>query len=513
MAIENNAPTRGCIYIKDMQILYDGVIYTINNIYTRDKYIYWQFKTSDLITSNNMLNEENLILIIKNVDGVSFIYPTELIELLFDGYSNKTISQKIKEVNENNKEYKKQLEITQGNIDNLSEEYKQNLSFDEMKELINTSIINSNSLLIDLKTMLINYLNDNEFTSAEKSDVNYRLNSINNKFIEMLAYGDALLDLLATSDSNIDSTTMVESKLTLEKLLSDLITELKIVTEDEESKVTLEDISIIISDITTLLINLSSFKDTCDNTLNVATDGSKILGSGGTISNQVYNTNQRIDTIVNNMNDLQVSLVNSFAKEKQQIQDYFNLSLNLSNKMVNMTNALNTSDGRITETQFKKLDINANDMINCLSKIEASYMSYYNNSKLSDESKNLLKQFFDDFKIKHTNYTNSVKVDMRDRIFSKDERQAFTVRLTEYRESRNKLNAQLMTCINEINSATNDLNFQQIESRLNEKIVDIQNQINTINNQINEIKTDITEIKNRLTNIESRLDSLENTTP
>ena len=73
----------------------------------------------------------------------------------------------------------------------------------------------------------------------------------------MLAYGDALLDLLATSDTNIDTTTMVESKLTLEKLLSDLITELKIVTEDEESKVTLEDISVIISDITTLLINLS----------------------------------------------------------------------------------------------------------------------------------------------------------------------------------------------------------------------------------------------------------------
>ena len=506
MAIENNAPTKSYIYIKDLSIKYDEQLFPINNIYTKDKYIYWKIKDTNLLTSSNMLNEENLILIIKNVDGVSFIYPTELIELLFDGYSNKTISQKIKEVNENNKEYKKQLEITQGNIDNLSEEYKQNLSFDEMKELINTSIINSNSLLIDLKTVLINYLNDNEFTSAEKSDVNYKLNSINNKFIEMLAYGDALLDLLATSDTNIDTTTMVESKLTLEKLLSDLITELKIVTEDEKTKVTLEDISAIISDITTLLINLSFFKDTCDNTLNVATDGSKILGSGGTISNQVYNTNQRIDTLVNNMNDLQVSLVNSFAKEQQTIQEYFNIDQNNSNKMLFITNAILNTEGRLTETQWNTLATYANEMINMLSKIEASYLSYYNNDKLSDGSKTLLKQLFDDFKIKHTNYTNSILIDMKDRLFSTEERKIFNVRLTEYRESRSKLNAQIIVCINEINSATNDLNFQQIELRLNEKILDIQN-------QINELKTDITNIKSRLTDIESRLDNLENTTP
>ena len=506
MAIENNAPTKSYIYIKNLSIKYDEQLFPINNIYTKDKYIYWKIKDTNLLTSSNMLNEENLILIIKNVDGVSFIYPTELIELLFDGYSNKTISQKIKEVNENNKEYKKQLEITQDNIDNLSEEYKQNLSFDEMKELINTSIINSNSLLIDLKTVLINYLNDNEFTSAEKSDVNYKLNSINNKFIEMLAYGDALLDLLATSDTNIDTTTMVESKLTLEKLLSDLITELKIVTEDEKTKVTLEDISAIISDITTLLINLSFFKDTCDNTLNAGTDGSKILGSGGTISNQVYNTNQRIDSLVNNMNDLQVSLVNSFAKEQQTIQEYFNIDQNNSNKMLFITNAILNTEGRLTETQWNTLATYANEMINMLSKIEASYLSYYNNDKLSDGSKTLLKQLFDDFKIKHTNYTNSILIDMKDRLFSTEERKIFNVRLTEYRESRSKLNAQIIVCINEINSATNDLNFQQIESRLNEKILDIQN-------QINEVKTDITNIKSRLTDIESRLDNLENTTP
>ena len=505
MAIENNTPTKSYIYIKDLSIKYDEQLFPINNIYTKDKYIYWKIKDANLLTSSNMLNEENLILIIKNVDGVSFIYPTELIELLFDGYNNKTISQKIKEVNEDNKQYKKQLEITQESVESLSEEYKQNLSYDEIKELLNTSIINVNSSIIDIKSILINYLNDEEFTSGEKSDVNYRMNNVNNKFIEMLGYSDALIDLLADSNSNVDTSTMTENKLILEKMLADLVTEINVVTEDEKTKITLEDISGIISDITSLLIQLSTFKDSCDLVLNIGTDGSKILGSGGTISNQVYNTNQRIDTLVNNMNDLQVSLVNSFAKEQQTIQEYFNIDQNNSNKMLFITNAILNTEGRLTETQWNTLATYANEMVNMLSKIEASYLSYYNNDKLSDGSKTLLKQLFDDFKIKHTNYTNSILIDMKDRLFSMEERKIFNVRLTEYRESRSKLNAQIIVCINEINSATNDLNFQQIESRLNEKILNVQNQINTINNQI-------TTINNKISSIESRLDSLENNT-
>ena len=332
------------------------------------------------------------------------------------------------------------------------------------------------------------------------------MNNINNKFIEMLGYSDALIDLLADSNSNVATSTMTENKLILEKMLADLVTEINVVTEDEKTKITLEDISGIISDMTSLLIQLSIFKDSCDLVLNIGTDGSKILGSGGTISNQVYNTNQRIDTLVNNMNDLQVSLVNSFAKEQQTIQEYFNIDQNNSNKMLFITNAILNTEGRLTETQWNTLATYANEMVNMLSKIEASYLSYYNNDKLSDGSKTLLKQLFDDFKIKHTNYTNSILIDMKDRLFSTEERKIFNVRLTEYRESRSKLNAQIIVCINEINSATNDLNFQQIESRLNEKILDIQN-------QINEVKTDITNIKSRLTDIESRLDNLENTTP
>ena len=94
---------------------------------------------------------------------------------------------------------------------------------------------------------------------------------------------------------------------------------------------------------------------------------------------------------------------------------------------------------------------------------------------------------------------------MKDLIFDKDERKEFNIRLALYREARNKLNSQMLNCINLINSATSEVNLQQIEKRLNDKILEVQNQVNDLNSKIGNINS-------RLSNIESRLDALENNT-
>lgn len=506
MAIENNTPNQGYIYIKDMTILYDNIIYNINNIYTNNKYIYWKIKSSELIPTNNKLDDrEDLIFIIKNVNGVSITTTTEIISILFDGYNKKSIAEKLQKVNENNKFYKKQLEITQDNIESLSKEYQENLSFEQIKELLNTAIINSNSLMIDLKTTLTDRLSDETFNSAEKADVNYRLDTINNKFEEMLGYSDALIDMMAENSNDVDTTSFLEYQLSLQKMLADLVTEIKIITEDSEENITLADISSITSNITTILITLSSFKDSCSAILSIGSEGEKTLGASSTISDEVYNTNTRIDDLSSNMSELQASLINSFAKEQQTIQGYFDANQKLSNDMLPITNSLLNVDGKLTVAQYNSLDALANGMVNYVSKIEASYQSYYNNEKLGDNNKQLLKEYFDDFKEKHTNFINSIKVDMKDLIFNKDERKEFNIRLALYREARNKLNSQMLNCINLINSATSEVNLQQIEKRLNDKILEVQNQVNDLNSKIGNINS-------RLSNIESRLDALENNT-
>lgn len=506
MAIENNSPAQKYIYIKDLVIKYLDKLYPINNIYTINKYIYWRIDTFDLITSDTKLDEEeNLVFIVKNIDGIGVTVTTNLLDMLFDGYDKRSISEKIKSINENSKSYKKQLEITQDNIESLSKEYQENLSFEQIKERLNTAIINSNSLMIDLKTTLIDRLSDEIFNSAEKADVSYRLDTINNKFEEMLGYSDALIDMMAENSNDVDTTSFLEYQLSLQKMLADLIVEIKVITNDDRENITLADISSITSDMTTILITLSSFKDSCDIILSTGTEGEKTLGASSTISDEVYNTNVRIDDLSNNMNELQASLINSFAKEQQTIQGYFDANQNLSNNMLPITNSLSNTGGKLTVAQYNSLDGLANAMVNYVSKIEASYQSYYNNEKLGDNNKQLLKEYFDDFKEKHTDFINSIKVDMKDLIFDKDERKRFSTRLALYRETRNKLNSQMLSCINLINSATSEVNLQQIEKRLNDKILEVQNQVNDLNSKIGNINS-------RLSNIESRLDALENNT-
>lgn len=239
--------------------------------------------------------------------------------------------------------------------------------------------------------------------------------------------------------------------------------------------------------------------------MSIGSEGEKTLGASSTISDEVYNTNTRIDDLSSNMYELQASLINSFAKEQQTIQGYFDANQRYSNDMLPITNSLLNVDGKLTVAQYNSLDALANGMINYVSKIEASYQSYYNNEKLGDNNKQLLKEYFDDFKEKHTDFINSIKVDMKDLTFDKDERKRFSTRLALYREARNKLNSQMLNCINLINSATSEVNLQQIEKRLNDKILEVQN-------QVNELSTKIGNINSRLSNIESRLDALENNT-
>ena len=65
MAIENNTPNDGYIFIKDLVIKYEDKLYSINSIYTKDKYVYWDINSpNDLITSNNKVNDINILTLV-----------------------------------------------------------------------------------------------------------------------------------------------------------------------------------------------------------------------------------------------------------------------------------------------------------------------------------------------------------------------------------------------------------------------------------------------------------------
>ena len=85
MSLHNNTPNNGYIYIENLTITYDNQTYPISNIYTNKKYIYFNLNdVQTLFLSDIRKKNENLIYIIKNINGNGIIINNELIDLIFD---------------------------------------------------------------------------------------------------------------------------------------------------------------------------------------------------------------------------------------------------------------------------------------------------------------------------------------------------------------------------------------------------------------------------------------------
>lgn len=492
MALLNNTPNNGYLYIQGLVISYENNIYSINNIYTNNKYIYFN-KTdpNNLVTTNIRKLDNNLCFIIKNINGNGYILDNKDITLTFDSFDNNNIITKINNIKKDNKTYKQKLEQINNNVEDLSDEYKSTKTFDEIKEELNTSIINCSSLLTSLKTSFNTYLNDKKFTKDEKVDINYRIEEIQTKFIKTLASADALVDLILKEEQiDVSATTQYQTLLTT--LLSQMIEEINVITKNDLEDVGINNIVPITSDIDTIINTLSNLKNACNEL--------KFLGAGATISDEVYNANVRIDNIIENMNELQSSLVNSFNKENQRIQEFFDENQRYSNKIVVLTNEIMNKGDSLTSSQYSTLTQYTTVMKNSLNSIKSTYQTYYNNENIDDNNKKLLKNNYDAFETKHKALTDLIENDLYDLEYDKTERNNFSIILAEYRSARSSLKAQLSYCVTLVDNATLEVNLQQIQDNLTNEITKVRNLYNDLEKRTKNLETRMTEIETKLNN-------------
>ena len=229
MALLDNIPNMGFIYIQNLVITYDNKAYVINNIYTDKKYIYWDLSNpSNLFCTDTRQIKENLFFIIKNNSGNAIKINPEEITLTFDGYNSKVITKKIQLLNNKNEAYQQKLTEITTKTQELSDEYKQDKSFSEIKEELNTLIINYNSQLITLNNTLDTYVEDNKLIDSEKTDINAKTTDIETQSTRVLACADALADLVCAED-NIDKDedgiiAVSQYRTVLEQLVAQLVT-------------------------------------------------------------------------------------------------------------------------------------------------------------------------------------------------------------------------------------------------------------------------------------------------
>ena len=471
MALYNNTPSNTYIYIENLTITYDNQTYPTTNVYTNKKYIYFDLnQPQTLYLSNIRKKDENLIYIIKNINGNGIIINNELIELIFDNFDKQGLVKKVNEVVSISEKYKLELDSMSEDVETLSDKYKKDKSFNDIKESLNTSIINYNSLLINVSTLLTNFLADSVFTIYEKGQIQSALDDINNKSIETLAYADALMDLYCEyNEVKSGEDEVYQYKISMETLASQFKVDLGKILESSEEKITKADVSFVYSEITNIIESLEALKKACNNIT--------FLGAGGTIPNEVYQANSRIDTLTTSFGELQESILGTMNDEKQEIENKFNNIRVIGNKTVEITNKIVSAGGKLSQNEFDTLKGHVVNLDSSFNSIKGYYEGYYSNSSLSEESKTALKKEFETFENTHEAFTELIETKLKDLDYSQSDRSKYSKALMEYRSDRNTFKSKLFLCINEINNTLSSTALKQIKEELQNQITELEGKV------------------------------------
>lgn len=490
MSIHNNTPSNTYIYIENLTVTYDSQTYPITNLYTNKKYIYFDLNSPQtLYLSDIRKKDENLIYIIKNINGNGIIINNELIRLVFDNFDPQGLVKKVEEVVDVSEKYKLELDSMSEDVESLSDKYKKDKSFNDIKESLNTSIINYNSLLINISTLLTNFLSDSVFTIYEKGQIQSALDDISNKGVETLAYADALMDLYCEyNEVKSGDDEVYQYKINMETLAAQFKVDLGKILESSEEKITKADVSFVYSEITNIIESLEGLKKACNNIT--------FLGAGGTIPNEVYQANSRIDTLTTSFGELQESILGTMNNEKQEIESKFNTIRVIGNKTVDITNKIISAGGKLSQDEFVTLRGHTVDLNSAFSSIKGYYEGYYSNSSLSEESKATLKKEFETFENTHEVFTELIKTKLEDLDYSRSDRSEYSKALMEYRSARNTFKSKLFLCINEINNTLSSTTLKQIKEELQKQITELEGKVKSLENNYQDLLERISKLEN-----------------
>ena len=86
MSILDNNPSFTYVNVKNLVVIFEGMAYGVDNMYTNQKYIYWDKSTPNILIESNIRLEQTStrFLIIINNKGISTVMPHDEITLSFD---------------------------------------------------------------------------------------------------------------------------------------------------------------------------------------------------------------------------------------------------------------------------------------------------------------------------------------------------------------------------------------------------------------------------------------------
>lgn len=359
MPILDNNPSFRYINIRNIVVIFEDRAYSINDMYTNQKYIYWDLKTpNDLIESNIKLdqtatrfwiimndkgtstiipqdriiisgdkaqsafgsgdvnsgefqslkqqvadNKEKYNILSTDVDGMKNIIGTE--EELEDG----TILKEIHSIKENAKEFERTIREVQTSV---KDEYK------EFRNKITATLIAMTTSLSEFKADINSFSYDSEITEAEKITMEDDISKLISSYTDVNTTLDGLIGILEINGETTYINRINSYNRNIDTAMNNLINITRTAISDNETNST--EMTTIIGAIANTAVKISDMKALVDEIVT--------LGLGGTMYEEFSKLNMYKDKIQMEVHDI--------AKQGDNLQDSFS-KFEMDSKSISQT--------------------------------------------------------------------------------------------------------------------------------------------------------------------------------
>ena len=394
MAILDNNPSFTYVKVQNLVVIFDGKAYTVNNMYTNEKYIYWDSKTPNVLITTEVRLQENSsrFLIVINDRGMATTVPHDELTLSFENSPNfgggsvsaDEFNVWKQQVTDNSEKYNVVLNDVDGlkrligdettlkdgtliqNINTTKETATsveaeireiQNSIKDDYKEVrdeLSKVLIAYSTGLSELNTVYKNIARDNEINAEEMVTLDDSMNVLRQQYADIDVKMIALKKILQANGMDDYISRVDEYMSKVNTSMNNLLNTIDTAVSDGNATPT--EMTIITQMVSTGAVDISDLKALVDEIVS--------LGLGGTVYEEFSKLNRYKDLI-----EMQVGSVEKTTNEvKETFTEYKQTTDSISSTITQHTTKLNG-----LETDFNDI----NRAYNLIRKVASSLPLFY----------------------------------------------------------------------------------------------------------------------------------------
>ncbi|MGL5718487.1 MAG: hypothetical protein ACRCX2_36120 [Paraclostridium sp.] len=520
MALNSNQPTFTYVSWKGLIVHHDGEMYNVKNDHTNLSFIYWEsVNPYQLICSRTRLKESaSRYLLFRNDKGLATEIPQSNISLSWDGNNEDSIRGSVTGMYETIDGYGEKfvtietdiegLKTTVGDIieggvggDNegvhnaiiervsaieqkadsidlsvkeVTKQFTDNKEINELRENLNKSIIDTNSVLGIFKGEMSSYYKDNKIDTEEKVKIDTHISVLETKVAEVIKYVDVVISMVESQGQTSQANALKSAKTKFTNAISNLKTYINTAISDG---------TIVPSEITGIIdlfgkssVAINELKNTCDESI--------YLGAGGSISEELSRIGIKSDEIVLSVSKTEESIRNDVDLLKVALEGQIK---DVDGALKDFENVVNTTfkDG-IIDAAEKEILL---DRLATLDKekkdIDGQYNAFYADVNLKEPVKTELKNSYNTYVSKHNELSTKLQEVISDGFVNDAEKNQINTLMTEYATVLADVNKVMNKAIDNISLHKAREEVTQAKNELQGNISDVDNKVTDLDNYVN----------------------------